>query len=163
MTRPAIPPVIEAAQRKDICRMLKELSYREREVLKLRYGLGVDGLKYTQEEVGHIFKVTRERIRSTERKALVKLAAVVAADELPPAPKAPATCETCRFWKNRVPDWGYCKRFPPVLVSSMVDWEVDDEEGRLMTDMPAGMNATQFPVTSLDNWCGEHQPREADQ
>ena len=52
--------------------MLKTLSYREREIIKLRYGLG-DGYSYTLEEVGHIFKVTRERIRQIEAKALRKL------------------------------------------------------------------------------------------
>ena len=36
--------------------MLRRLSYREREIIKLRYGLG-DGYTYTLEEVGHIFKV----------------------------------------------------------------------------------------------------------
>lgn len=48
------------------------LSYREREIIKLRYGLG-EGYFYTLEDVGHIFKVTRERIRGIERKALAKI------------------------------------------------------------------------------------------
>lgn len=52
--------------------VLKTLSYREREIIKLRYGLG-DGYSYTLEEVGHIFKVTRERIRQIEAKAVRKL------------------------------------------------------------------------------------------
>jgi len=55
-----------------INRVLKTLSYREREIIKLRYGLG-DGYSYTLEEVGHIFKVTRERIRQIEAKAVRKL------------------------------------------------------------------------------------------
>ena len=55
-----------------IAKVLKTLSYREREIVKLRYGLG-DGYSYTLEEVGHIFKVTRERIRQIEAKALRKL------------------------------------------------------------------------------------------
>ncbi|MBN1590741.1 MAG: sigma-70 family RNA polymerase sigma factor [Pirellulales bacterium] len=55
-----------------ISRVLKTLSYREREIIKLRYGLG-DGYSYTLEEVGHIFKVTRERIRQIEAKAVRKL------------------------------------------------------------------------------------------
>ena len=58
--------------RKRIHKVLKTLSYREREIVKLRYGLG-DGYCYTLEEVGHIFKVTRERIRQIEAKALRKL------------------------------------------------------------------------------------------
>ena len=58
--------------RNRINRVLKTLSYREREIIKLRYGLG-DGYSYTLEEVGHIFKVTRERIRQIEAKAVRKL------------------------------------------------------------------------------------------
>jgi RNA polymerase primary sigma factor len=52
--------------------VLKTLTYREREIIKLRYGLG-DGYSYTLEEVGHIFKVTRERVRQIEAKAVRKL------------------------------------------------------------------------------------------
>ncbi|MBA4016053.1 MAG: RNA polymerase subunit sigma-70 [Pirellula sp.] len=68
-------PAIGAAQemlRTRINKVLKSLSYREREIIKLRYGLG-DGYSYTLEEVGHIFKVTRERIRQIEAKAVRKL------------------------------------------------------------------------------------------
>ncbi len=52
--------------------VLKTLTYREREIIKLRYGLG-DGYTYTLEEVGRIFKVTRERVRQIEAKAVRKL------------------------------------------------------------------------------------------
>ena len=52
--------------------MLKTLTYREREIIKLRYGLG-DGYSYTLEEVGRIFKVTRERVRQIEVRAFEKL------------------------------------------------------------------------------------------
>jgi RNA polymerase primary sigma factor len=55
-----------------INQVLKSLTYREREIIKLRYGLG-DGYSYTLEETGRIFKVTRERIRQIESKALKKL------------------------------------------------------------------------------------------
>ncbi len=68
-------PATGAAQemlRTRITQVLKTLSYREREIIKLRYGLG-DGYSYTLEEVGHIFKVTRERIRQIEAKAVRKL------------------------------------------------------------------------------------------
>jgi RNA polymerase primary sigma factor len=68
-------PAIGAAHemlRGQISKVLKTLSYREREIIKLRYGLG-DGYSYTLEEVGHIFKVTRERIRQIEAKAVRKL------------------------------------------------------------------------------------------
>ncbi|MHC4985565.1 MAG: sigma-70 family RNA polymerase sigma factor, partial [Planctomycetota bacterium] len=49
--------------------VLKTLTYREREIIKLRYGIG-DGYTYTLEEVGRIFKVTRERVRQVEAKAI---------------------------------------------------------------------------------------------
>jgi RNA polymerase primary sigma factor len=68
-------PVASAAQEmlKDrIDTVLKTLSYREREIIKLRYGIG-DGYTYTLEEVGRIFKVTRERVRQVEAKAIRKL------------------------------------------------------------------------------------------
>ncbi len=68
-------PVNAAAQEmlKDkIDGVLKTLTYREREIIKLRYGLG-DGYTYTLEEVGRIFKVTRERVRQIEAKAVRKL------------------------------------------------------------------------------------------
>jgi len=58
--------------RNRIERILKTLTYREREIIRLRYGLG-DGYTYTLEEVGRIFKVTRERVRQIEAKAVRKL------------------------------------------------------------------------------------------
>lgn len=68
-------PVSVAAQemlKDQIGQVLKTLTYREREIIKLRYGLG-DGYTYTLEEVGRIFKVTRERVRQIEAKAVRKL------------------------------------------------------------------------------------------
>ncbi|MBI4575437.1 MAG: RNA polymerase sigma factor RpoD [Planctomycetes bacterium] len=53
-------------------RVLETLTFREREIIKLRYGIG-DGYTYTLEEVGRIFKVTRERVRQIEAKAVRKL------------------------------------------------------------------------------------------
>jgi len=53
-------------------KLLNMLTYREREILKLRYGLG-DGYSYTLEDCGRVFKVTRERIRQIEKKAIEKL------------------------------------------------------------------------------------------
>jgi len=58
--------------REQLEKVLSSLSEREREVLKLRFGLE-DGYSRTLEEVGHIFEVTRERIRQIEAKALKKL------------------------------------------------------------------------------------------
>jgi RNA polymerase primary sigma factor len=51
---------------------MEGLNYREREILRLRYGLA-DGYTYTLEEVGKIFSVTRERVRQIESKAVRKL------------------------------------------------------------------------------------------
>jgi RNA polymerase primary sigma factor len=70
-----VPPAEATAKemlRRRVEGVLKTLSHREREIIKLRYGLG-DGFCYTLDEVGHIFQVTRERIRQIESKAIRKL------------------------------------------------------------------------------------------
>jgi RNA polymerase primary sigma factor len=77
-------PVDSATQemlKEKIDHVLKTLTYREREIIKLRYGLG-DGYTYTLEEVGRIFKVTRERVRQIEAKAVRKLQHPVRAKQL---------------------------------------------------------------------------------
>ena len=58
--------------RERIGEVLSSLTFREREIVKLRYGIG-DGYTYTLEEVGRIFRVTRERVRQIEAKAVRKL------------------------------------------------------------------------------------------
>jgi len=68
-------PVTAATQemlKSKIDHVLKTLTYREREIIKLRYGID-DGQTYTLEEVGRIFRVTRERVRQIEAKAIRKL------------------------------------------------------------------------------------------
>ena len=68
-------PVAAATQemlRDNLENVLNTLSFREREIIKLRFGLG-GGYTYTLEEVGRIFKVTRERVRQIEAKAVRKL------------------------------------------------------------------------------------------
>ncbi len=68
-------PIVAATQemlKEKIDDVLETLTYREREIIKLRYGIG-DGYTYTLEEVGRIFKVTRERVRQIEAKAIRKL------------------------------------------------------------------------------------------
>lgn len=68
-------PLMEANQealKHQINQAMQTLNYREREILKLRYGLA-DGYSYTLEEVGKIFSVTRERVRQIESKAVRKL------------------------------------------------------------------------------------------
>ena len=68
------PPdaVININLREQIGEALKSLTEREAKVLKMRFGLG-DGNEHTLEEVGQQFKVTSERIRQIEAKALRKL------------------------------------------------------------------------------------------
>jgi RNA polymerase primary sigma factor len=51
---------------------MQGLNYREREILRMRFGL-TDGYAYTLEEVGKVFSVTRERVRQIESKAVRKL------------------------------------------------------------------------------------------
>lgn len=65
--------IIFSVLKEDINRALGTLTTRENQVLALRYGLS-DGEAKTLEEVGNKFKVTRERIRQIEAKALRKLA-----------------------------------------------------------------------------------------
>ena len=64
--------VNQQALKSVIGRALDGLSYREREILRLRFGLA-DGYSYTLEEVGTLFDVTRERVRQIEAKAVEKL------------------------------------------------------------------------------------------
>lgn len=68
------PPdtVIHINLREQIEAALRTLPERETLVLRMRYGLG-DGREYTLEEVGQHFKLTRERIRQIELKALKAL------------------------------------------------------------------------------------------
>ena len=58
--------------KKEIDKLLKVLTHREREIIKLRFGLA-NGYSYTLEEVGRIFQVSRERVRQIEQKAVEKL------------------------------------------------------------------------------------------
>ena len=77
-------PVRSAASsilRGKIDELLKTLTFREREIIRLRYGL-VDGYSYTLEECGRIFKVTRERVRQIEAKAVAKLQSPSRSDRL---------------------------------------------------------------------------------
>ena len=60
---------------------LENLSYRERRVLELRYGLG-GGHPRTLDEIGRTFNVTRERIRQIENQSLKKLQNLPEAQQL---------------------------------------------------------------------------------
>lgn len=74
-------PQQEAPERNADLRMLsrrlrkildERLSWREREILKMRYGLG-DGNEYTLAEISQVFRISRERVRQIENRALKKL------------------------------------------------------------------------------------------
>jgi RNA polymerase sigma factor (sigma-70 family) len=86
-------PADAESLRKDVQQVLAKLTWREREIVKLRYGLD-NGHRYTLEECGHIFKVTRERIRTIEKKAVAKLAAM---------PDAEETLKRCSEWAKQNP------------------------------------------------------------
>ena len=64
--------MINLNRSEQVQKVLKTLSPREEEVLKMRFGIA-DGFEHTLEEVGKKFAVTRERIRQIESKALRKL------------------------------------------------------------------------------------------
>ena len=76
MDRQAVSPAAGAAEallRGRIEQVLATLQEREAEVLRLRFGLGTHGQTHTLEEVGVVFRVTRERIRQIEAKAIRRL------------------------------------------------------------------------------------------
>lgn len=60
--------------------VLKSLTYREREVIKMRFGIG--GKSHGLSEVGAVFKITQERVRQIESKALRKLQHPIRSDRL---------------------------------------------------------------------------------
>jgi RNA polymerase primary sigma factor len=64
--------VISLNLKDQMASMLKTLTPREEQIIKMRFGME-DGSEHTLEEVGHVFDVTRERIRQIEAKALRKL------------------------------------------------------------------------------------------
>lgn len=66
------PKCAKGDLKKAINKLLKSLTEREAKVLKMRWGLENKN-EHTLEEVGQQFKVTRERIRQIEKKALQKL------------------------------------------------------------------------------------------
>ena len=74
----------------EVQRALAPLSDREKEVLRLRYGLGADR-EYTLEEIGKRLSVTRERVRQIESRALQKVRAARERDQAAaPARRRPA-------------------------------------------------------------------------
>jgi RNA polymerase primary sigma factor len=86
--------------------LLKELTEREQQILRLRYGF-TDGSEYTLEEIGKKFMLTRERIRQIEKEALAKLKQSARSRLLPPCPNA----ETC----TRKHTYGLCAEQPDLI------------------------------------------------
>ncbi len=72
---------LSKAREEAVDSILKTLTSREREILKMRYGLG-DGREHTLEEVGRVVKLTRERVRQVAIRAIHKLQHPVRADKL---------------------------------------------------------------------------------
>jgi len=73
--RYAIPPsnsVVDILRKREVNKILSTLTEREAKILKLRFGIDT-GYPRTLEEVGKIFRVTRERVRQIEAKAIRKL------------------------------------------------------------------------------------------
>jgi RNA polymerase primary sigma factor len=80
---PALLEMTRADLRNCLENVLASLAERERQVVRLRYGL-FDGYCYTLDEIGRIFNVTRERIRQIESKAIGKLQFPARAELLAP-------------------------------------------------------------------------------
>jgi RNA polymerase sigma factor (sigma-70 family) len=74
--KPGMLPPAEKAFQEDfkeaVGRLLHKLSFREREVLKLTYGLGGNDVK-TLGYIAHLFLITKERVRQIQKKAIAKL------------------------------------------------------------------------------------------
>jgi len=69
--------------KEEISKMIDSLTDKERDIIRLRYGIGVK-CDHTLEEVGRVFGLTRERIRQIEMQALRKLAQKHRCDPLKP-------------------------------------------------------------------------------
>jgi len=83
-----------------IAEILAELSYREREVLRLRFGLG-DGQACTMATIGKMFSISRERVRQIETEALRKLKQPCRSQRLSgflDLPIMPVDAEGCEGW-----------------------------------------------------------------
>ena len=71
-TEPEVDQADFVSLQNRISAALDDLGYRDREILRLRYGLG-DGFCYTLGEIASIFRLTKERVRQLEDRALRKL------------------------------------------------------------------------------------------
>jgi RNA polymerase sigma factor (sigma-70 family) len=116
----AEPPPEESADREFIRervgQVLRTLTDLERGILELRHGLGEGGHCYTIDECARIFKVTRERVRQIEIKALAKLGKgpraehLAAAADLLICPACKRSCGMTRFCHGcGLPGCGHCR------------------------------------------------------
>ena len=80
-----------------IADVLDGLDYREREIIRLRYGLA-DGYAYTLEEVGKIFSVTRERVGRSRPRPFARCS-IPSGHENSPASSITPWPRRCRPWK----------------------------------------------------------------
>jgi DNA-directed RNA polymerase sigma subunit (sigma70/sigma32) len=76
--------------------LLRELSEREQQILRLRYGF-IDGSEYTLEEIGKKFMLTRERIRQIEKEALAKLKQSARTRLLTPCPNTDGCAKKFKY------------------------------------------------------------------
>ena len=116
-------------------RVLSTLTRREEKVIRLRFGLG-DGTPRTLEEVGTIFKVTRERIRQIEAKALRKLRHPTRSDYLRSFldEKGSDDCQGRALW-----GLGYVMAFGPRPMTPMAK-DAFDRLAEALATMPDGMD-----------------------
>ena len=54
-------------------KLLEPLNEKEREILKLRYGMNPENIRYTLEQIGKVMNITRERVRQIESRAIEKI------------------------------------------------------------------------------------------
>lgn len=69
----ASAPMEDDEAKRVVNRILNTLTLREREILKLRYGIGEDGTVFTREEIGKIFRMSTSRVGQVEAKAIQKM------------------------------------------------------------------------------------------
>lgn len=71
-----------------------------------------------------------------------------------------ACCAGCVFWAHQGDKpWADCRRYPPRVIDSMVDQDMLKDGA--YDPQGAALEATRFPITLEDHWCGEFQPSHA--
>lgn len=109
-------------RREKVEQVLQTLSYREREILKLRYGLG-NGYTYTLEEIGKIFKVTGENVRRIEAKAIRKMQHPVRSRQLKGYVEGTGERPLAILMRQEVEEANEKQR----KLNNRILWEIEDE------------------------------------